>query len=156
MKTLEERFWAKVDKSNPVGCWTWMASKTKFGYGRIRNEGWLSKTLLAHRVSWELFNGPIFGDAKCLHKCDVPSCVKPSHLFLGSLADNMADKVKKGRGNCAPGERNGSAKLTEEKVTEIREIYKAGGVSQRKLAKIYGICRSEISHIVTRKNWKAA
>lgn len=73
-----------------------------------------------HRVAWELYRGPIQPGLCVLHKCDVPSCVNPKHLFLGTQVDNIADMDKKGRRRAARGERHGSARLTWAEVERIR------------------------------------
>lgn len=86
------RFWKKVYKTET--CWLWTAGKDKDGYGKF----WLDEdTIRAHRVSWEMHNGPIPEEMDVLHSCDNPPCVRPSHLFLGDNADNMADRDRKGR-----------------------------------------------------------
>lgn len=91
---MEQRFWAKVRKS--TGCWTWLGTTNNEGYGHIRapRNGPLVKV---HRYSWELHNGPIPNGMHVLHTCDNPSCVRPSHLFLGDHATNMKDRMDKGR-----------------------------------------------------------
>jgi hypothetical protein len=94
-------FWAKVDDSaGPDACWPWTGALFRPGprgygmnYGRIKRN---RRTLHAHRVAWELAHGPT-GELFVLHKCDNPPCCNPAHLFLGTAADNMADKVRKGR-----------------------------------------------------------
>jgi hypothetical protein len=77
------------------GCWLWLGATSPSGYGNIYAFG---SSLRAHRASWVIFRGAIPAGMHVLHKCDTPSCVNPDHLFLGSHADNMADKVRKGRG----------------------------------------------------------
>lgn len=135
-KTLEQRFWMKVQKTS--SCWLWVASKTSLGYGQI---GGGEKMHKAHRVSWELHNGVIpegegYHGTCVLHKCDNRACVNPEHLFFGTIADNVADMDVKGRRTHArvgaPGENHGRAKLTTAQVLDIRSRQ---GQSQQSLAK---------------------
>lgn len=85
------------------------------------------------------------------HKCDTPACVNPAHLFIGSAADNNADRSQKGRNSRRDGERNTRCKLSDAQVTQIRSAYKAGGVTQRELGRIYGVSNQQISSIVSLK-----
>jgi len=87
-KSIEERFWAKVEKTDD--CWLWTGATFGDGYGNCSR-------LRAHRVSWELANGPVPGGLCVLHHCDRPLCVRPRHLFLGTRKDNSDDKIAKGR-----------------------------------------------------------
>lgn len=139
-----DRFWAKVDKSGE--CWLWTAGRTADGYGMFKVGGKVRK---AHRVSWVIANGDT-GDLLVLHRCDVPACVNPAHLFLGTDADNAADRTVKGRG--AKGERMGRAKLTYENVASIRERV-AGGEMQKALAAEFGVATSTIARIVIGERW---
>lgn len=94
--TVVERFWAKVDRRGPDECWPWTGATQQTGYGRFRVDGRLQG---AHRVAYVLTHGHLRPGAHVLHRCDTPGCCNPSHLFLGTHADNMADKEAKGRGD---------------------------------------------------------
>ena len=151
--SLNERFWAKVEKTDP--CWLWYGSKRTFGHGRLK----LGKhTLAAHRVSWEIHFGNIPNGLCVLHRCDNPSCVRPDHLFLGTKSDNNVDRDSKDRQ--AKGDRNGSrihrdrmprgvaniaTKLTPSDVIEIRRRF-ASGETQTRIAKDFPVCQSQNSH----------
>ncbi len=106
-----------------------------------------------HRFVWELINGPIPRGLGVLHTCDTPACYEPTHLFLGTQADNMADKCHKGRQRHggAAGDDHGCAKLTSLEVVEIRS---RTGTSQRALAKEYGVGKTTIARIHRRQGWK--
>ena len=91
---IEQRFWTKVQKSD--GCWLWTATKTK-GYGMI--EGPNRVPMQAHRVAWRLTFGEIPPGLSVLHHCDVPLCVNPAHLWLGTQKENLQDAERKGRRN---------------------------------------------------------
>lgn len=87
---LATRFWRKVRISGD--CWIWSGSRTKTGYGLFD-----TPTRLAHRISYELTTGPIPDGLAILHKCDNPSCVRPDHLWAGTLSENQKDSKRKGR-----------------------------------------------------------
>jgi len=139
---LKDRFWDKVDASNPDGCWIWSAHCNRGGYGTIDGT-------IASRVSWELENGAILGGLDVCHQCDNPPCVNPSHLFLGTASDNLKDSVRKGRLDHR-GERNSNAKLNYAKVQSIRE----SSLLQCKLAKLYGVTRNSIYNIQKKLTWQ--
>jgi len=146
--TPEERFWAKVEKTD--SCWLWRASTTD-GYGRMT----INRRLrLAHRVSWEIANGAIPDGLLVLHDCpggDNPLCVNPAHLYLGVNADNSRDAVLKHQ--MSHGECHKGAKLTEQDVREIRRR-KQNGESHRMLAKEFGVSSGRISDIGNRRSWR--
>src|SRR5687767_7359417 len=102
-----ERFWSKVDKDNADGCWLWKGNTYKFGYGSFHHTiaPRTHTNRLAHRVSWLLAsdNQNLDSSVCVLHRCDNPRCVNPDHLFLGSIADNNADRDAKGRTRKARG-----------------------------------------------------
>ena len=143
-QSLEERFWAKVDKRSPDECWEWLASKFCTGYGAI---GKAKNVLYAHRIAWELTNGPIPVGMHVLHHCDNRGCMNPTHLFLGTNEDNIADKASKGRQT--KGEEINNAKLTEQEVRAIRK----SPLTQYALGKLYGVSRANIGMIRNRKSW---
>lgn|SRR6185312_43171 len=123
------------------GCWLWLGATDKDGYGVT------FPNLPAHRESFERHKGTIPAGACVLHKCDTPQCVNPDHLFLGSNAENTADKVRKGRQAC--GARNGASKLTASDVTVIRTSPR----SLSALARQFGVTPRTISLIRQRKTW---
>ena len=143
---LREKFLQFVVRAE--GCWGWTGPSHNAGYGQIYHD---NMDFLAHRVAYELFIGQIPDGMHVLHHCDNPPCTNPTHLFLGTHADNMHDMVVKGRSQ--RGERNGRARLTEDQVLEIRAAYTNGDVLQRELAHQYGIATSLVSRIVNRKIW---
>ena len=118
---IEERFWSKVDRRGPDDCWLWIGGRRGNGYGMLRVGSMADGTrrrMPAHRVSWELAHGAISGGLWVLHACDTPLCCNPSHLFLGTRADNMHDAVIKGR--TARGERHGSQTHPERRTYGVR------------------------------------
>ena len=145
--TLIARFKTKYKVDLKTKCWLWTAGKFQNGYGNF----WDGKrTQGAHRAAYELFVGAIPEGLCVLHRCDTPACVNPEHLFLGNTADNVADKIAKGRLVVARGERHGNAKLTKEAVLEIRA---AKNVSLGELAAKYLVSRSAIHNIIRKKLW---
>ena len=151
MKTLEERFFSKINKIEN-GCWEWMTGKTKDGYGIFSFD---NKDFRAHRLSYELHFGNINKGLCVCHSCDNPSCVNPEHLFLGTHKQNMEDKVNKGRtynGN-QKGINNPSSKLTEKNIIEIKKLL-SSGLFQKDIAKQYNVSIMTISNIKNNKIWK--
>jgi hypothetical protein len=88
------RFWSKVRQDNPDSCWPWPGEKSDGGYGRFTVRG---RRYRASRLAWELAHGPIPKGLLVCHDCDNPPCCNPKHLFLGTHADNVQDRVEKGR-----------------------------------------------------------
>lgn len=129
-------------------CWLWPHTIADTGYGTFVHKG---TRYGAHRVSYEVHNGPI-PDGMCVrHTCDVRACINPAHLIVGTQAQNIGDMVARDR-HC-PGIRNGQAKLTEEQVTEIRDRYARGGITQYQLAEEYSIGQGSVSRIVRGVRW---
>jgi hypothetical protein len=111
----------------------------------------ISKKRLAHRAAWEIAYGVIPPGGKICHHCDNRACSEPLHLFLGTTKMNLADAAAKGR--MARGERQHSAKLTENAVRAIRTLY-AGGISRNQLRKQYGVSFHTVNEIVVGRTWK--
>ena len=146
------RFWSRVRICGPNDCWPWTAGRRRDGYGKFGLwDGIVRTNLYAHRVAWTLAHGPIPPGLCVCHRCDAPLCQNPRHLFLGTPADNMRDRDRKGRS--ATGERHGRAKLTDAKVRAIRAAYALGGVTQSTLAKRHHVGRWAICQVLTRKTW---
>jgi len=145
------RFFDKVNITKH--CWLWIASFTTVGYGQF---SFRYKMVGAHRFSYELFIGQIPEGMHVLHKkdCGNRSCVNPNHLYMGTHADNMRDKVM--WGNFIFGESHHKAKLTNKDVLEIRRLYNLPSPerpSQRTLGKKFWVGKSQISSIIRHQAW---
>lgn len=163
---MKMRFMAKVAVQEN-GCWMWQGAKDKKGYGvfsvgsRYNPDGSRRNSMrAAHRVSYELFKGPIpehdSHHGMCvLHKCDTPGCVNPDHLFLGTNLDNVRDMDAKGRRVNGPnyGSDHGMSVLTEAQVLEIMKLLESRYPTQRKIAEMYGVSKATINHIKTGRLW---
>lgn len=88
----ERRIWPKVTKTD--GCWLWTGAKNRWGYGNILYKG---RIYLAHRAVYEITVNPIPSKLNLLHRCDNRACVRPDHMFLGTILDNVRDMHEKGR-----------------------------------------------------------
>jgi hypothetical protein len=145
---LIDRFLPKVSEDAVSGCWLWNAKQDALGYGWMRI-GHKKGVVPAHRVSWILFKGPIpqHNGPKArmlvLHKCDNPSCVNPDHLFLGTDADNCADRDKKGRL---------SSKLKESDVRSIRKFL-SSGMKPKEISGKYQVSTWAIEAIRSNRRW---
>jgi len=151
--TFGERFWSKVDRSaGPESCWLWKASIDRAGYGKFSygHSRWVG----AHRVAYELANGPAPG-LHILHSCDNPPCVNPAHLRAGTNHENILDAVARRRINHA-GEHNGNARLSAEQVREIREIDWSSGLTKISVARRYGVSYETIRQIRNGERWSCA
>jgi hypothetical protein len=139
------RAWARVltPAALEAGeCWPWPGAKNQAGYGQINRQG----HQLAHRGAWAAVNGPIPEGMVICHRCDNPPCYRPSHLFLGTHADNIADRVAKGR-SFTRGAQDGRIKLTDEQVAAIRAERAAGSLLPD-IAHRYGVSKTLVGLIV--------
>lgn len=130
------------------GCLEWIGRRDSFGYGRMKAFG----QDRAHRVAFVVANGPLPKGARVRHRCDNPPCCEPQHLLHGTPAENSRDMVERGRSAKQHGETNGFAKLTAEKVREIRTRF-ASGETQTAIAVDTGVDQAHISRLVRRKAW---
>jgi hypothetical protein len=142
---IAERF-ARNIQCDPSGCWLWVGTLDRLGYGRFGMNG---KQPGAHRIAWLLHHGEIPSGLGVCHRCDIPRCVNPDHLFLGTQKDNLRDCSRKGR--TPLGEKQGRSKLKTDEVLEIRDL--ASALPQRQIAVLYGVSQSTISDIISRRKW---
>lgn len=135
---LEIHFWSRVDRG--LGCWEF-SQKGAQGYGIL---SYRRRVYRAHRLAYELANGPIPQGLSVCHHCDNPPCVRPSHLFLGTQRENVLDAAAKRR---LPGPR----KLTLEQVAKIR----VSNETPTKLASTFGVSPQTISRVRAGTTWRA-
>ena len=129
-------FWEMVDKTGD--CWLWLGATYQGGHGCFRGDG-------AHRIAYRELVGPIPSGMCVCHRCDVPLCVRPGHLFLGTKADNNADRSRKMRG--------GNYKLTVDSVRILKSRI-AAGENRTALAREFGISHSSIYDIINGISWR--
>lgn len=140
--TLKEII-SNYSRETNEGCWEWRM-RCRANYGQLK---WKGKDQNAHRLSWEAHKGEIPVGKSVCHKCDNPPCVNPEHLFLGTHAENMADKKNKGR--VPKGPSHSSAKLSDKDIPLIR----ADTDSTRKIGAKYGVSSTVVSQIKRRVLW---
>lgn len=134
--TVIERFMKKILKDE--SCWLWQGAMRKDGYGAVRID---SKLYCSHRASYLLFNGPLSSGQVVRHTCDNKRCVNPAHLISGTQADNMKDRME--RGKAGYGEMNSMVKLTDEQIAAIKKDTRR----HVEIAPEYGVSASHIGRI---------
>lgn len=154
--TPEQRvaaFWSKVDKSGgDDACWIWAAGRLSDGYGRM---GWDGRHQLAHRISFQLANGYISDELYVLHKCDNPTCVNPTHLYLGTSQDNARDREARKRRHVGR-ELHPRHKLTQVDVDRAIYFRDQYNLPYSYIGRILNISRQMVGHIIRGENWTAA
>jgi len=153
---IKERLMQNVVKSPVSGCWEWQGCK-RHGYGRMivgsRTDG-TRATITTHRLAYILWKGLIPEGLEVCHVCDNPACVNPDHLFLGTRADNVADREAKGRNVIKVGEEQPQSKLTKKIVKDARWERAYKGTSFQKLADKYGVSKKTIQNAIKGVTWK--
>lgn len=146
-KAIVSRFWSKVSVKSDIDCWEWQAGKTSQGYGGFHYGKF---SIRAHRFSYQLHNRKI-NEYECVcHSCDNPSCVNPKHLWIGTRAENNADKEAKGRGtypNQMSGEGNTNYVLTTPEVISIKVMARKG-MPQARIASYIGVSAATVCMVV--------
>src|SRR3990167_8376918 len=149
--TLKNRFYRRISLPNENGCMIFSGGRDSgSGHIRIRFE---NKRILSHRLSYEMFNGPITKENFVCHSCDNPRCVAPTHLWLGSSKENNQDRAKKGRSARHIGEKNGGDKLTEKQVIQIKKLLENQNANQREIARKFSIHYNAIWKIKHKLKW---
>jgi hypothetical protein len=155
---MDVHYWKNPTKGNSglfTVCWEWNKSHTIDGYGRIRVDGVLtsSHVLMYKSIYGDFSKRDLNGNLNYIcHHCDNPRCGNPDHLFLSTPFGNYSDMKSKGRGNHPHGESFSCSKLTENQVIEIIE-HLSNGMSQRKIASMYGVGKTTIAKIHQSKTW---
>jgi hypothetical protein len=149
-RSLEDRFFDGIGQKQPNGCIPWAKSVRNGWHGQIGKGGHACGMLVASRVAYDLMVGHIPDGMHVLHRCDNPRCVNPTHLFLGTQTDNMADKTAKGRQR--KGEQCYQAKLTADAVREIR-ARAAAGEGQESISREFKVSKATVCMVVKRKRW---
>lgn len=135
-----------------TGCWLWSGRTGRDGYGQLHpNKD--NDLYSAHRYSYFIHKGDFDRSKNILHKCDVPCCVNPDHLYVGDQAQNVKDMIRRGRKNTPKGEKSGKATLTNETAIKIFKAAKSGHVFDKDIAKMFNTTRAVVAQIKHRRSW---
>jgi len=147
---IKDRIYRSIEFDLNGGCWLWSgATNSDIGYGQI---SFNRKVARVHRLSWEIHYGPIPEGLHVCHRCDVPVCVNPDHLFLGTHTDNMRDKVRKGRDWCKQGEKCPTSKLKDSDIPVILERIRRGHTDSQ-IREDYGVTSYAIYAVRNGRTW---
>ena len=149
VKPAHERFWEKVKIDDETGCWNWQAKMDHDGYGHFKTGG---KDVYAHRAGWEMVFGKIPEDKILHHTCRNRRCVNYYHLKLSTHKENAEEKCKAGMQPDMRGMAQAQAKLTDDKVREIRLLLKTDRTIMS-IAREFEVSGTTISHIKYNRNW---
>ena len=150
--SIEKRFELSKQVDPTTGCHNFLGFRDRNGYGRIKYQ---NRGYAAHRLFWIIKNGELTSEQHILHRCDNPACFNLEHLFVGSNADNVADKVSKDRQYHPPKGKlhhRSMAKLSEQQVIEIKSLLKRG-YSQADIHRDFKVSRGVVSDIALGKTW---
>ena len=146
--SLRERLEERIIPEPNSGCHLWLGSVNPNGYGKMKDG---PKGVAVHRLAWELHHGrPIPAGMYVCHKCDVPSCVNPDHLFLGTSRDNALDRSSKGRSFRPKGELHPRSKLTPKVAERIRH----STLTTATMAEIVGVSVATIRRVRSGRSWR--
>lgn len=150
--SLKSRFDKSYKINEENGCWEWTGTMhSKNGYGSIGVGS--SNSVKAHKISYILHKGEIPKGRCVCHICDIPKCVNPDHLFIGTIKDNSDDKFRKGRFVSCKGEKNGGCKITESTAKKIKEMLNEGK-TQMEISKFFNVNYKTVFHIKHGHTWK--
>lgn len=146
-----ERVLRRILKDPETGCWEFQGYRNKKGYGVCGSRRTRGTTSLAHRIVYKALVSDVADDLQVCHRCDNPPCVNPDHLFAGTVQENWADMVKKGRSRWLKHEENPNSKLERRQVEEILAL--RGLVPSPELARWFGVNRSTITKVWRGVSW---
>lgn len=149
MTDIKSRIEANTAKAGDGECWIWKAP-LRNSYGSIM---YMGKRYVASRLAWMLHHKKDAGNLEVCHTCDIPACVNPAHLYLGTHGQNMQDMIDRGGLEKI---RAARSPLTLDQARIIKSVYRVGSYTQDRLAKIFNVHPSTIGGITIGKTWREA